>query len=215
MLNNIFQKYSKNIDTNKSNKDLKKEQKEDNFINEEENLSTKKKCDDALKKYCHLYDEEEDTKNKYQIKPLNHQFLEKKQKQIENTKTTGEGWFNMKAPDMTPELKEDLKAIQLRHIIDPGRFYKKLDRDTLPKFFQIGTILDNIVDGKKNRLKKNEVKQSIAEEFLESDLLKKYSSRKFEELQEQRRKTGLKKNKLNKYKMQSRKKARKAEYVPK
>ena len=96
-----------------------------------------------------------------------------------------------------------------------GRFYKKLDQDSLPKFFQIGTILDNILDGKKNRLKKNEIKQSIAEEFLESDMVKKYSLRKFEELQEQRRKSGLKKTKLNKYKMQNRKKSRKAEYISK
>jgi len=212
MLNNIFQKYSKN---NESNLKKEKEAKVDDFLNEEENLSLKKKSEEALKKYCHLYDELEDSSNKYSIKPLNHQFVEKKNRKVEHQKSTGEGWFNMKAPELTPEIKEDLKAIQLRHIIDPGRFYKKLDQETIPKFFQIGTIMDNILDGKKNRLKKNEIKQSIAEEFLESDMVKKYSLRKFEELQEQRRKLGLRKNKLNKYKMQNRKKSRKAEYIPK
>ena len=40
-------------------------------------------------------------------------------------KTTGDGWFNMKAPELTPELKADLKVIKMRGSMDPKRFYKK------------------------------------------------------------------------------------------
>ena len=199
----------------------------EDFLNENENLSMKKKCDEVLKKYCSLYKDEEeikfsngknninDTNDKYAIKPLNYRYTDQKNRRVEHAQTTGEGWFNMKAPELTPELKEDLKTIQLRHVIDPSRFYKKLDRNNLPKFFQVGTILDNIIDGKKNRLKKSQVKSRLAEEFLEVDREKNYSLRKFEELQDQRRKVGLNKTKLNKYKMKSKNASRKSGFVAK
>ena len=57
--------------------------------------------------------------------------------QEERDKSTGDGWFNMKAPELTPELKADLKVIKMRGALDPKRFYKKSDRDGLPKFFQV------------------------------------------------------------------------------
>lgn len=216
MLDSIFSKYTKSSiskpeESSKNN--IKREGTED-FLNEQVNISMKNKCNDVMKKYCSLYDDEEGA-DQFSVKPLNAKYQEKKLRKIEHANTTGPGWFNMKVPEMTPELREDLKAVQLRHIIDPARFYKKLDKDSLPKFFQVGTIQDNIIDGKKNRLKKSEVKSRLAEEFLETDVAKKYSLRKFEELQNDRRKLGLKKSKINKYKMQVKKKARRSEFVVK
>ena len=229
MLNSILNRYTKKSDSKNTDtfqeeapapKNIKhnKNNIEDShdFLNENDNLSMKKKCDDVLKKYCNLYTEEEETgPNKFSVKPLNYRYTDQKQRRVQHAKTTGDGWFNMKAPEMTPELREDLKAVQLRHIIDPGRFYKKLDKDNLPKFFQMGTILDNIVDGKRNRLKKSEVKSRLAEQFLEEDREKKYSLRKFEELQGQRRKIGLKKTKLNKYKLKSKKTSKRSGFIVK
>jgi hypothetical protein len=209
MLESIFSKYSK-----KNDDKLKANHKgeDEDFLNEQLNLSMKNKCDEVIKKYCNLYDDET-YEHKFNIKPLSSKFKEKKTNKIENSLSTGPGWFNMKAPELTPELKEDLKTVQLRHIIDPARFYKKMDRDNLPKYFQVGTIIDNIIDGKKNRLKKNEVKSRLAEEFLETDVSKNYSLRKFEELQAERRKIGLMKSRVNKYKMQVKKKNRKSEFI--
>jgi hypothetical protein len=109
----------------------------------------------------------------------------------------------MKAPEITPEIKDDLRAIQLKRYIDPTQFFKKNDKDKEEKFFQIGTIQDNIVDGKHNRLKKNEVRNRIVEEIFDKDVATKYSIKKFNEIQEQRRKIGLRKSKLNKYKLQT------------
>jgi hypothetical protein len=234
MLDNIFNKYSsKNISKEENFEFGHPDSGE--FLNEEENLSNKKKCEDVMKKFCSLYadDEEEDIRfvkkdqnnkkklkfeninDKYSIKPLNYKFLEQKKRRDENTKTTGDAWFNMKAPEMTEELKEDLKAVQLRHVIDPSRFYKKMDRNNLPKFFHMGTIVDNIIEGKKNRLKSSEVKSRLVEEFLEEDKEKNYSIRKFEEIQKQRRNLGLKKTKLDKYKLKNKGKSRKAGFVVK
>jgi len=163
----------------------------------------------VMKKYCTLY------KDNSAVKPLNHEFVAKKQRKVEKAKTAGEKWFNMSAPDITPELKQDLKAIQLRSILDPSRFFKKLDRKKLPKFFQIGKMQDNIIDGKINRLKKSEVKDRIIEEVIEHDKVVNFSKRKFEELQNQKRKISMKKRKINKYKLQHMSKKRKTDFIVK
>lgn len=57
--------------------------------------------------------------------------------QEEKAKTTGEAWFNMKAPELNKELKGDLKVLQMRGSLDSKRFYKKNDRDGFPKYFQV------------------------------------------------------------------------------
>lgn len=44
----------------------------------------------------------------------------------------------MRAPELTEELKNDLKALKMRSAMDPKRFYKKNDREGPPKYFQVG-----------------------------------------------------------------------------
>ena len=214
MLNEIFSKYRKQsnednnedlkneeIDDSKSEKEINNNNLKNNinedFLNEKEILNTKKKCDEIMSKYCTLY-----SKNN-SIKPLNENYLEKKRKREENKKTTGPKWFNMRAPELTTELKQELKAVQLGRLSQPFEFHKKNDRKGYAKIFQIGTIQDNILDGKANRLKKSEIKNRISEQLLDFDLEQNYTLKKFNEYQEQRKKIGLKKSKLNKYKLQS------------
>lgn len=182
------------------------------FLNEEQCLDQKSKVDEVMKKYCTLYN---DNQEKYSIKPMNHDFLQQKQRKSEKEKTAGKAWFDLPAPELTPELRNDLKAIQLRSVIDPSRFYKKLDRKKLPKYFQIGTIQDNIIDGKDSRLKKSEVKDRLYEEFLEEDKRVNFSKRKFDEIQSEKRKISMKKQKVNKYKLQTRGKKRKTDFIVK
>jgi hypothetical protein len=64
-----------------------------------------------------------------------HQLQKKRRKEREQT--AGNGWFGMKAPELTDELKNDLKALKMRASMDPKRFYKKNDRDGFPKYFQV------------------------------------------------------------------------------
>ena len=211
MLNEIFSKY-RNDD---NNEDLKNEdideidndniiktdkvdnQKNSDFLNEKELLTYKKKSSEIMSKYCTLYSKDN------AIKPLNENYLEKKRKREENKKTTGPKWFNMKAPELTTELKQELKAVQLGKLSEPFQFHKKSDRKGYAKFFQIGTIQDNILDGKANRLKKSEIKNRIAEQLLDFDKEQNFTLRKFNEYQEQRKKLGIKKSKLNKFKLKS------------
>ncbi|XP_078496550.1 deoxynucleotidyltransferase terminal-interacting protein 2 [Lissotriton helveticus] len=90
----------------------------------------------------------------------------KKKRREERAKTTGDGWFGMKAPELTDELKNDLKALKMRSAIDPKRFYKKNDREGFPKYFQVGTVVDSAVDFYHSRIPKKQRKRTIVEELL-------------------------------------------------
>ena len=61
----------------------------------------------------------------------------KKVKKTEREKTKGSDWFHMKAPEMTPELQNELDVLKMRSAIDPTRFYKRADAATQPKYFQV------------------------------------------------------------------------------
>ena len=196
-------KVSKGLDiVTYMSKEKKQIKKEDNVIHREVESSMKSRCADILNKYCTLYDKDKC------IQPLNINHINKKKRIEEMKNSTGPMWFNMTAPEMTPELKEDLKAMQVKQYTDPTQFFKKNDKKKLAKFFQIGTIQDNILEGKKNRLKKSEVRNRIAEEILDRDISKSYTLKKFDEIQKQRRKIGLKKSQLNKYKLRTKGKTR-------
>ncbi|XP_057573872.1 deoxynucleotidyltransferase terminal-interacting protein 2 [Hippopotamus amphibius kiboko] len=107
--------------------------------------------------------------------------LQKKRRQ-ERQKTAGDGWFGMKAPELTDELKNDLKALKMRAGMDPKRFYKKNDRDGFPKYFQIGTVVDNPADFYHSRVPKKQRKRTIVEELLADSEFRRYNRRKYSEI---------------------------------
>ncbi|XP_022353083.1 deoxynucleotidyltransferase terminal-interacting protein 2 [Enhydra lutris kenyoni] len=109
-----------------------------------------------------------------------HQLQKKRRK--ERQKTAGDGWFGMKAPELTDELKNDLKALKMRASMDPKRFYKKNDRDGFPKYFQIGTIVDNPADFYHSRIPKKQRKRTIVEELLADSEFRRYNRRKYSEI---------------------------------
>ena len=162
-------------------------------------LRTKSTAQNILSKYCTLYSSDP-------LKPLNEEFLAKKRRKIDRKNSAGPGWFNMKAPEMTPELLNELKAVKYGRLSQPYEFHKKDDRKGYAKFFQIGTIQDNILDGKASRLKKSQVKDSITKQLLEFDLKQQFTLKKFNEFNENRKKLGLKKLKLNKNKFKNKSK---------
>ena len=61
--------------------------------------------------------------------------------------TAGKQWFDLPAQQLTDETRRDLKLLQLRGTFDPKRFYKSSDhKKGLPKFFQIGTVVESAAD---------------------------------------------------------------------
>ncbi|KAI5095108.1 deoxynucleotidyltransferase terminal-interacting protein 2 [Silurus meridionalis] len=100
----------------------------------------------------------------------------------ERAKTSGDGWFNMRAPELTDELKNDLKALQMRSAMDPKRFYKKNDREGFPKYFQVGTVVDNPIDFYHSRIPKNQRKRTVVEELLSDAEFRSFNKRKYKEI---------------------------------
>lgn len=99
------------------------------------------------------------------------------------TEMSDERWFNMKQPEMTPEIKRDLQIIKQRSALDPKRHYKK-DKWEIPKFFQMGTIIEGNTEFYSSRLKRKERGKTMVEELLHDDTTKKYFKRKYHEIQQ-------------------------------
>ncbi|XP_023540909.1 rRNA-processing protein fcf2-like [Cucurbita pepo subsp. pepo] len=106
--------------------------------------------------------------------------------------TAGRSWFDMAAQTMTPEVEEDLRLLKLRSVIDPKRHYKKGDSKskTLPKYFQVGTVVESSLDFFSGRLTKKERKATLADELLSDQALTQYRKRKVQEIEEQNRSAG-------------------------
>ncbi|XP_010081697.1 PREDICTED: deoxynucleotidyltransferase terminal-interacting protein 2 [Pterocles gutturalis] len=139
----------------------------------------KKKEDELLKKSIITPDFEK----KECVPPFRESLHQlKKQRRAEREKTTGEGWFGMKAPEITSELKNDLKVLKMRASLDPKHFYKKNDRDGLPKYFQVGTVVDSPIDFYHSRIPKKQRKRTIVEELLADSEFRRYNKKKYQEI---------------------------------
>merc|ERR1712062_216430 len=126
----------------------------------------------------------------------------KKLKKAEREKTKGADWYNMSAPELTEERKNDLELLQMRNVLDPKRFYKKNNSENLPKYFQIGTVVDNASDFYTDRVSKKDRKQTMVDELLADAEFQKYQKRKYVEIiKDKERNSGkrkfTKKNKSN------------------
>uniref|UniRef100_A0A0N4ZH14 Fcf2 domain-containing protein n=1 Tax=Parastrongyloides trichosuri TaxID=131310 RepID=A0A0N4ZH14_PARTI len=90
----------------------------------------------------------------------------KKERKRTKEQDAGKGWFNMKAPEMTDEIKRDLEAIKMRSTLDPTAHYRKNDSDSLPKYFQIGRVIETKADFYSSRLTNKERKRTIVDELI-------------------------------------------------
>ncbi|XP_078264388.1 deoxynucleotidyltransferase terminal-interacting protein 2 isoform X2 [Rhinoraja longicauda] len=106
----------------------------------------------------------------------------KKKRKRECAKTAGDSWYNMKAPDLTDEVKNDLRVLKMRAAIDPKRFYKKNDREGFPKYFQVGKIIENPADFYHSRVPKKQRKQTMVEELLADAEFRRYNKRKYQQI---------------------------------
>ncbi|KAJ8376457.1 hypothetical protein SKAU_G00070370 [Synaphobranchus kaupii] len=125
----------------------------------------------------------------------------KQKRKAEREKTTGDGWFNMKAPEMTEELTNDLKVLKMRAAMDPKRFYKKNDRDGFPKYFQVGTVVDSPVDFYHSRIPKKQRKRTMVEELLADAEFRNYNKKKYKQIMTEKaaHAAGKKNRKKNKF----------------
>jgi len=77
-------------------------------------------------------------------------------------------------------MRNELKIIQMRSVLNPKQFYKKNDLKYVPKFFQIGTVQPSALDHYNE--KKSKKKQSLVNELLEDQSFQMFNKRKYNEV---------------------------------
>lgn len=102
-----------------------------------------------------------------------------KERKIERTKTKGEMWFHMPRQKLTENVKKDLEILRMRGALDTKHFYKKNDREVLPKYFQVGHVVDSPVDYYSSRVPKKERRKTMVEELLADAEFQQKSKKKY------------------------------------
>ncbi|KAI9105967.1 Fcf2 pre-rRNA processing-domain-containing protein, partial [Phlyctochytrium arcticum] len=98
--------------------------------------------------------------------------------------SAGPQWFDMQGAELTEETKRDLHVLQSRAVLDPKRHYKKGTMKTLPKIFQMGTLIEGSTEGRAARLTRKERQKNIVEELLADRSATSYFKRKYNAIQE-------------------------------
>nr|SVE83979.1 EOG090X0GO7 [Daphnia pulex] len=106
----------------------------------------------------------------------------KMERRKEADKTKGGKWFNLPATEMTEEKLRDLEVIQMRSILNPKQFYKKNDLKVVPKYFQVGTVVDSHADFYHDRVPKKDRKKNLVDELMANADFQRYNKRKYAEI---------------------------------
>eukprot|EP01017_Pseudomicrothorax_dubius_P031092 TRINITY_DN3935_c0_g1_i1.p1 TRINITY_DN3935_c0_g1~~TRINITY_DN3935_c0_g1_i1.p1 ORF type:complete len:197 (+),score=54.55 TRINITY_DN3935_c0_g1_i1:137-727(+) len=134
------------------------------------------------------------------IRKTRKEVVEKKQAEEDKL----DDWYGMEKQTITPEVRDDLMALRLRQHLNPKQFYKTADSKKLPKYFQMGTVVDGPFS---KGLKRKERKARVIQEFLKMDDDLAFSRRKFQDIQTSRQYKGMRKIiRARKLKQQSRRK---------
>lgn len=101
-----------------------------------------------------------------------------------DSEDSGKEWFNMKQPELTNDIKRDLLIIKNRSALDPKRHYKK-EKWQIPKFFQMGTIIEGNTEFY-TRLNKRQRGKNLVDEVLHDNDTQKYFKKRYAEIQRQK-----------------------------
>jgi hypothetical protein len=99
---------------------------------------------------------------------------------------TLDGWFGMEAPELTPDLRQDVMALRLKHATE-GRAKNRrevADLKHMPKYFQIGTIVEAPTEFYSARVPKRKRQQSILDEMVSAEKEVGYVTSRYKDLQE-------------------------------
>lgn len=96
----------------------------------------------------------------------------RKLRKMQTDRSAGKEWFDLPATTITPELKNDLRILKMRGALDPSRHYKKNDTKELPKYFQVGTVIEGPGEFYSARIPKRFRKSTIVDELLADDKFK-------------------------------------------
>ncbi|XP_050078310.1 deoxynucleotidyltransferase terminal-interacting protein 2 [Anopheles maculipalpis] len=127
---------------------------------------------------------------------------------LERKKTKGKNWFGLSAPEITPELENELALMKMRSILDPKQSFKRIDKRKTPKYFEIGKMIDSPLDHFNERGVKKLKSKSLVDELMADAEFQKYNKRKYAESLDRQKKKAYHKAvmKMKKEKKKSKKK---------
>ncbi|KAI5737350.1 hypothetical protein M8J76_012633 [Diaphorina citri] len=115
--------------------------------------------------------------------------VKRKNAKIERSKTLKD-WYDLPAPELTQQRKNDLEVLKMRSALDTKHFYKKNDLKVLPKYFQIGQVIESPADFYHSRIPKKHRKKTLVDELLADAEFKNKCKKKYKTIvQEQTFKT--------------------------
>lgn len=193
----ILQPLQENLTLDELFAELSKETKKDTEENIDEFAKIQKELDNLPKIESNLETNmaqaEKDARIRLDVVKINDPIthIKKADKKAAEEEDSGSKWFNMKKPEMTPELKRDLLILKNRSALDPKRHYKK-EKWLVPKYFQTGTIIEGNTEFYSARLSRKNRGKTLAQEILNDDESSKYFRRKYYEIQKERTSGGKK-----------------------
>ena len=96
----------------------------------------------------------------------------------------GPAWFNMPAPERTPELEQDLRLLSMRAALDPKQHYRTGEKVGQGKYLQVGTVVHDATGHYTDRLTRRQRGTSMLDTLMRDTVRQQYLKRKFEHLQE-------------------------------
>ena len=106
--------------------------------------------------------------------------LVRKKKQEE---TAGKGWYNLPKTEITEDIKRDLQLIKMRNVLNRKQHYKRNDTNKMPKYFQIGTIVEGAHEFYSARVTKKKRKVTMVDELLDDAEFRRRNKKKCLEIQ--------------------------------
>jgi len=104
------------------------------------------------------------------------------QSKQEREETAGKGWYNLPKTELTNKIKNDLQIIKMRNVLDAKHHYKRNDTNKLPKYFQMGTIVEGAHEFYSSRMPKKSRKGTMVEELLADAEFRRKNKAKFLEI---------------------------------
>ncbi|GAX78868.1 hypothetical protein CEUSTIGMA_g6307.t1 [Chlamydomonas eustigma] len=131
-------------------------------------------------------DKETGLSKQLMVPPRDNQLLSKAQKKAAPD-TAGRSWYNLPSTKIDEAMKQELRLLRLRGAYDPKRFYKS-DVSKLPKYFQMGTVVDSAVDFYGGRLTNAQRKGTLTEQLLADQDVTHARKKRYNKIQEQAQK---------------------------
>lgn len=115
--------------------------------------------------------------------PTRQEKLEGRRKRTTGKDNAGPAWFNMPAPERTPELEQDIRLLSMRAALDPKQHYRKGERIGQGKYFQVGTVIQDSTGHYSDRLTRRQRGNSMLDTLMRDTERQQYLKKKFDLLQ--------------------------------